>query len=302
MSRIPFVLLMCLFVSACASSSDFDALQRDINSVRRETVETKKDVEYLKERTTGVIKEDSFSAMRENQADINSRLSQVSSNVRELQGRFEEYKYNTEKTLKDVIAERDITRAQIASIETQLRGLKDKLASSEGVSQKQPEGQKAEPEQAKAETAAEEQAKKEVAKEPVNDKTKTYDAAYQAFKDRKYKEAREKFESFLKEHPKDKLSGNAQFWIAESYYAEKDFESAILAYETLLKKHPESDKASSAMLKQGLSFIEIGDKKTGKTILVRLQEKYPNSKEAAAAKKKIAEMEKKPAGRNGKKK
>jgi tol-pal system protein YbgF len=219
-----------------------------------------------------------------------------------LQGRFEEYKYNTEKTLKEVAAERDIARAQIASIETQIKAVKDKLASGEVAAQKQPEGQKAEPEQAKTEPATEEHAK-EPANDKVktNDKTKTYEAAYQAFKDKKYKDARGKFEGFLKEFPKDKLSGNAQFWIGESYYAEKDYESAILAYETLLKKYPESDKASGALLKQGLSFIEIGDKKTGKTILARLLEKYPNSKEAPLAKKKIAELEKKPAGKNGKK-
>ncbi len=300
MARVPFVLLLCLFVSACATSGDFDVLQRDINSVRRENVQTRKEVDSLKEKTSGVVKEDSFSAVRENQADINSRLSEVSSNLRQLQGRFEEYKYNMEKTLKDIVAERDIARAQIASVETQLRALKDKLASAEGTAQRQPEGQKAETEQPKTEPAVEEQPK-ETPKEPANDKTKTYEAAYQAFKDKKYKQAREKFEGFLKEFPKDKLSGNAQFWIAETYYAEKDFESAILAYETVLKKHPESDKTSAALLKQGLSFIEIGDKKTGKTILARLVEKYPNSKEAAVAKKKIAEMEKKPSGKNGKK-
>lgn len=292
MKRIPAVLLLFLFVSACASSGDIDTLSRDINDVKRESYETKKEVAFLKERTTGIVKEDSFSAVRDNQVEINSRLSEVSSNLRELQGRFEEYKYNMEKTLKDVVAERDIARAQIAGIETQIKALKDKLASIEGTAQKPVEGQKTEPEQATTEPTGEEHAK-----EAANDKANTYDAAYRAFKDKKYKEARDKFEAFLKDSPKDKLSGNAQFWIAETYYAEKDFESAILAYETLLKKYPESDKTSGALLKQGLSFIEIGDKKTGKTILGRLLEKYPNSKEAALAKKKIAEIDKKPTGK-----
>jgi tol-pal system protein YbgF len=291
-ARIPVVLLLFLFVSACASSNDFDTLRRDINDVRRDSVETKKEVDFLKEKTTGMVKEDSFSAVRESQVEINSRLSEVSSNLRELQGRFEEYKYNMEKTLKDVVAERDIARAQIAGIETQLKALKDKLASNGEATQKPAEVQKMEPEQAKTEAAGEEHAK-----ESAEDRTNSYEAAYQAFKDKKYKEAREKFEAFLKDHPKDKLSGNAQFWIAETYYAEKDFESAILAYETHLKKYPESDKTSGSLLKQGLSFIEIGDKKTGKTILGRLLEKYPNSKEAAQAKKKIAELDKKPAGK-----
>lgn len=92
------------------------------------------------------------------------------------------------------------------------------------------------------------------------------------------------------EEPK---TDNAQFWIAETYYNEKDFEGAILAYETLLKKYPNSEKVPGALLKQGFSFIEIGDRKTGKTILEKLRERYPDSKEAGLAKKKIEELEKK---------
>jgi tol-pal system protein YbgF len=292
------VILLLLFLSGCASTGDFDMVRRDVNDLRRESVESKKEIDSLKEKTTGVVKEDSFAAVRENQAEINSRLAGLSNSVQELRGRFEEYKYSMEKTLKDVIAERDIARAQIAAVETQIKALKDKLASLDEAArpreaaQKPAEGQKTEPEQAKAETKGEEQAK-----EPADEKVRAYEAAYQAFKDKRYKEAREKLEAFLKDYPKDKLAGNAQFWIAETYYAEKDFESAILAYETLLKKYPEGEKTSGALLKQGLSFIEIGDKKTGKTILTRLLEKYPNSKEAALAKKKISELEKKPAGK-----
>ena len=298
MRNLPLVFLL-VFVSACASSGDFEMLRHDINDVRRESLETKKEVDFLKEKTTGVVKEDSFSAMRDSQASINSRLSEMASSLQELRGRFEEYKYSTEKTLKDTVAERDIARSQIASLEGQIKALRDKLASIERgttpgeAEQRPPEGEKKETEKTKnAGPAAEEQAK-----EPPDDTTKAYDAAYQEFKAKKYKEAREHFEALQKNSPKGKLAGNAQFWIAETYYVEKDFESAILAYETLLKKYPESDKTSAALLKQGLSFIEIGDKKTGKTILARVVEKYPGSKDAALAKKKIAELEKKPAGK-----
>jgi tol-pal system protein YbgF len=96
----------------------------------------------------------------------------------------------------------------------------------------------------------------------------------------------------MKEFPQDELADNAQFWIAETYYGEKDYETAILAYEAVLKKYPKSEKAQGALLKQGFSFVEIGDKKTGKTILDKLIEIYPESREAELAKKKIEEIEK----------
>ena len=112
------------------------------------------------------------------------------------------------------------------------------------------------------------------------DKKAHYDAAYALFINGKYSEAREKFELFLKTYPQNELSDNAQFWIGETYYREKDFESAILSYETLLKKFPKSQKAPSALLKQGLSFVEIGDPKTAKVILDQVVERFPDTNEA----------------------
>ena len=103
----------------------------------------------------------------------------------------------------------------------------------------------------------------------------------------------EKFDVFQKEFPKDKLAGNAQFWIAEAYYAEEDYAGAIVEYDALLKNYPKSEKAPGALLKQGYSFIEMGDKKAARGILEQLKEKYPQSKEAALAKKKLEEMNKK---------
>ena len=121
-----------------------------------------------------------------------------------------------------------------------------------------------------------------------------YESAYNAFKAKKYREAREKFSAFVKKFPKDALAGNAHFWTGESYYAEKDFENAILAYETVIKSYPQNVKIPGALYKQGLSFMELGDKKTAKVIFEKLIEKYPDSPEAAQAKKKKAEIDKKP--------
>ena len=98
---------------------------------------------------------------------------------------------------------------------------------------------------------------------------------------------------FRKNFRKISLAGNAQFWIAEAYYAEEDYAGAIVEYDALLKNYPKSEKAPGALLKQGYSFIEMGDKKAARGILEQLIEKYPKSKEAALAKKKLEEMNKK---------
>lgn len=300
MFRVIAGLLFLLTFAACATNSDMDLLSRDIDNLKRDTVESKKEIAGLKEQTAGFVKDESFNALRESQGELNSRISDITSGLQELRGRFEEGRYYQEKLLKDSTAEKDLLRAQMSGLEIQVRTLKERLALLEeaGKNRAQAEAEKPDaektspPEQAKPEDAGDKDREAKVAAEDVG---RPYDAAYQLFRDKKYKESRGKFEAFIKESPRHKLAGNAQFWIAETYYAEKDYESAILAYETLLKKYPDTEKTGGALLKQGFAFAEIGDKKTARVILEKLIQKFPDSKDAALAKKRLAELDKKPA-------
>ena len=289
------LVIFALFLSACASSNDFNRLRSQVNELQQSSSETKKDVATVREKTTGVVKEDSLFALRESQTDLLAKVNENARGLQELRGRFDENRYFTEKTFKESSSERELLKAQIAALEAQVKSLKDHLALTE--SPTKPQGETAEamgsPSQA-AETAKTTGASPDAKSDPAVDSMSTaYDAAYQLFKEKKFKESRKNFEAFLREYPKSKLADNAQFWTAESYYAEKDFESAILSYETLLKKYPDSSKASGGMLKQGFAFIEIGDLKTGKIILNKVMEKYPGSKDAELAKKKLSELDKK---------
>jgi tol-pal system protein YbgF len=282
-------LIFVLFLSACVSSNDFDRLRRDVRELQQSSSDTRRDIDSVKEKTAGVAKEESLSSLRESQTDLLTKVNENAKGLQELRGRFDENRYFTEKTFKEYLSEKELLKAQIAGLETQMRSLKDRLATLEG--QSRPKETAPDSTAATLKTEGQPQ---DTEMETAEDGGKAaYEAAYQLFKDRKFKEARAKFEAFIKESPKSDLAGNAQFWIAESYYAEKDFESAILSYETLLKKYPDSTKTSNGMLKQGFAFIEIGDIKTGKIILNKLAEKYPHSREAELAKKKVAELEKK---------
>jgi tol-pal system protein YbgF len=280
------VLFTVLVLSGCVSTTDFETVRGDASQSRKELSDLKKEVNDLKAKTANVIKEDDFRAFRENQGDLQSRISETEKNLQVLSGKFDENKYSSEKALKESASETTLIKAQIANVEDQIKQIKNKLNTLEG----QTVGRK-ETEELKRESP-QEQAQKPVKQAASKDKVSLYEEAYDAFKDKKYKGAREKFETFMKEFPQDELADNAQFWIAETYYGEKDFEAAILAYETVLKKYPKSEKAVGALLKQGFAFIELGDKKTGKTILDKVIERYPASREAELAKKKIDEIEK----------
>lgn len=283
--------LICCFLSACATSADLEMVRQDVNRLQRESFATKEDLESLKEKTAGVAKEESFNILRTNQAEMESRLANMAKEVQVLSGRFEENKYSIEKAQKERVDELDLLKSQVASLERQVKEMKDMLRSQgqpgEHEAEAQGNAENASREVRKG-TSAGEQASKPPAKSA---RLERYEAAYDAFKNKRYKESREKFEAFIKEFPADELTDNAYFWIAETYYNDGDFEGAILAYETFLKKYPKSQKAPGAFLKQGLSFAAIGDKKTAKVILQQLIERYPDSNEAALAHKRIKDID-----------
>jgi tol-pal system protein YbgF len=272
-------------------------LSADINKLQRDSFSLKGDVESLKEKTAGVAKEESFNVVRMSQAEIQAQLANLAKDIQVLSGRFDENKYFIDKTLKNSTSETDLLKAQITALERQIKEMKNQVNALEGQTMQQRETPKSEPEKKQeGSQKASQSGEKETEKSAVAaDKVAKYEAAYSAFKNRRFKEAREKFEAFTREFPQDELIDNAYFWVAETYYNEKDHEGAILAYETLLKKYPNSEKAAASLYKQGLSFIEIGDKKTGQVILEQLIERHPDTKEAELAKKRLADLNRKPA-------
>ncbi len=293
-----FLAVVYCSLSACATSGDVNLMNQDLYKLQRDSQMMKNEINVLKEKTTGMAREESLNVMRQNHADMQSQISTLSKDLQVLSGRFDENKYFIEKTMKSSTSETDLMKLQISALEGQIREIKNRLSALEMQIQQQKESLKEQPkENEKNSEESEKEAgshTEQTVKSGASDKSAKYGSAYTAFKNKKFKDAREKFEAFVKEYPKDELSDNAHFWIAETYYNEKDYEAAILAYETFLKKYPKSKKGPSALLKQGLSFNEIGDKKTGKVILEQLAERYPDSKEAETAKKTLKDLEKKP--------
>jgi tol-pal system protein YbgF len=282
-----FFVVSFFLLAGCATTGDLDTTRSDINQLKRENFELKKETADLRKQTSGAIREDSFNALRESQASLYSQVNEQSRELQMLRGRFDEYKFFMEKTMKESSAERELLRAQINGLEARVKELSERIAKS--VDAKPPVAEQKLPSEESGEKVP------EVKRTEDNGPAALYESAYASFKGKKYKDAREKFNALISKYPKDGLVGNAHFWIGESYFAEKDYENAILAYETLIKGYPRNDKIPGALYKQGLSFAELGDKKTAKVIFDRIIEKFPDSREAPMAKKKKAEIEKKPA-------
>ena len=105
--------------------------------------------------------------------------------------------------------------------------------------------------------------------------------------DMQFREAREKFTTFVEKYPQHKLAVNAMYWIGETLYGNKKYENAILQFQDVIQMYPEHSKVPAALLKQGLAFYGLGDPRNAKIILQKVVDKYPDSPEAKKAQERL---------------
>ena len=124
----------------------------------------------------------------------------------------------------------------------------------------------------------------------VPDPEELYNSAYSKLSQGDFQGARKEFNEFLKLFPQTEYSDNAQFWIGECYYREKKYEEAILEFEEVVKQFPQGNKLPDALLKQAFSFIVLNDTNSAKLLLQKIIDRYPTSAQAEIAKAKLKSL------------
>jgi tol-pal system protein YbgF len=104
---------------------------------------------------------------------------------------------------------------------------------------------------------------------------KQYDYTTQFLKDGDYDGAEKAFKKFLEINPKHNLSGNAQYWLAETFRVRQLYTDAALNYLIGYQKYPKSTKAPINLLKLGVSLVQIDEKEQGCKMIVGMVLQYP---------------------------
>lgn len=117
-----------------------------------------------------------------------------------------------------------------------------------------------------------------------------YEKGYNLFRAGKMEDARDTFGIFLKDFRDHPLADNAQYWIGESYYTERDYERALLAFQKVIDDYPYGNKVPDAMLKVALTLNELGRIKEARKILKRLIKTYPSSEAAMIGKEQLQRL------------
>ncbi len=110
-----------------------------------------------------------------------------------------------------------------------------------------------------------------------------YNQAFDILKAAKYADAVTAFKQFLQTYPQSSLADNAQYWLGESYYVTRDFQSAAAAFQAVLDRWPDSRKAPDALLKLGYTQAELQHNAQARATLSSVSTRYPGSEAANLA-------------------
>jgi tol-pal system protein YbgF len=114
-----------------------------------------------------------------------------------------------------------------------------------------------------------------------------YEAALNQFKAAKYKEAAAGFAAFVQKYPDSQLAPNAQYWLGNAWYAQRDCKKAIEAQSVVTTKYADSPKAPDAWLAIATCQQELGNPTGVKRSLETVIAKYPTSPAADTAQQRL---------------
>ena len=291
--KMGFILSIGVVLLGCASVRDAQILDREVDILHSRLNTLQKENKSLENKISALSAEN-----QKLRTDLLFRLDSVQSEIRTLSTGVEEYKDYLSRPSKEIGRVKEDVDARLKVLEEGRKALEEKNKAQEErirAMEDRLKGTEAKVKQAEPEKPV---PAKEVPSEGKGTSAgmgDQYKVAYETFQKGDAEGARKKFEAFLKQYPNTELSGQAQFWIGETYYQKRDFEKAILEYEKAITKYPEGSKVPAALFKQALAFLELGDKTNARNLFKRVIERYPRSDQAEMAKKKLEAM-KQPSG------
>jgi tol-pal system protein YbgF len=91
------------------------------------------------------------------------------------------------------------------------------------------------------------------------------------------------FTELTKRFPQDALASNAQYWIGEAYYRQRDYTRALAGLTKVVDVYPKSSQVPEALLKVGLCYRELQDQPRARDAWERVVKEYPGTTAADQA-------------------
>jgi tol-pal system protein YbgF len=278
-SELGFVLVL-LLVSGCAHSG-IEALsqktadqQRQIGVLQRDNIELKSRIEDQK--TADLLLEKRLKENSDRMGEIQARLQALEINTGEIRESLDEMKISWGKAVQPRAGATIASSHPAPSGEAKVGEAPASMSEKPGSASTPPSEPQAGPAPPPGALGSEE----------------LYNHAMKLLKGGEPGQAILEFEKYVQEFPNSELADNAQYWIGEAYYLQREYDRAVSEFQKVRDNYPRGDKVPDALLKIGLSYLEMGKKEQARVELKKLIAQYPDSPPASLARKKLAQLPK----------
>lgn len=121
----------------------------------------------------------------------------------------------------------------------------------------------------------------------VADPTQLYDQATRDLTEGRYPMALQGYRDFLAHYPNVEMADNAQYGLAECFFAQAAFDSASVEYAKVGQRWPKGDRAAAALYKLGLCQERLGRAADSRRTFQDLVARFPSSGEAGLARERL---------------
>ncbi len=233
----------------------------------QEGEEMRRDIAQLKEQ----LKKEQAEA----QADRDRLAADSKAKAQQLQEALDQLNHAARKSGADLAVDVEKAQNDINGVHGQLEVITHRL---DGIEQANADRDKRLEDAVKSGTSRQKELDK--ADHPT-DKLGIYNLARRKLDEGQLLRARELFGEFVKSFHGDELAPNAQYWLGETYYADKRYDDAIGEFQKVMKDWKGSEKVPDSLLKIGMSFQALGNCKNA---LLFFEEVVTAHKAAPAAK------------------
>jgi tol-pal system protein YbgF len=118
----------------------------------------------------------------------------------------------------------------------------------------------------------------------------SYTNAYRDYLANNYPLAMQEFKDYVRYFPTTQLAPNAQFYVGDIYFRNKDYDNAIIAFDAVLEHFQDNPKTADAHLMKGRSLMAENKRDAAAKEFREITTKYPDSDAAAKAKSLLKEL------------
>lgn len=112
------------------------------------------------------------------------------------------------------------------------------------------------------------------------DVNKIYQDGLEAFNSGNTAKAEQNFNAVLEKFSTDKLASNAQYWLGEVYYSQKNFAKAAVAFGKGYEKYKDGAKGAESLYKLGMSMNQLGKKSEACAALTNVAKEFPKAEKS----------------------